>query len=87
MGFFDDLTFETKSDIVDGQRESTLQQMYVILIRLGINPESFDPSAFEEQTYSDPGDVTNQEMLVDLISRTNLLDQISSTINSATPSS
>jgi len=87
MGFFDDLAVETKSDIVDSQRESTLQQMYVILIRLGINPESFDPSAYEEQNYDDQGDITNQEMLVDLISRTNLLNEISSTINSATPSS
>jgi len=87
MAFFDNLPLETKSNIIETQRLSSLQQMYVILIRLGINPESFDPSSFEEQNYEDQGDVTNQEMLVDLINQINLLTNISTGLDSATPSS
>jgi len=87
MAFFEDLQNETKLNIIEGQRSSVMQQMYVVLIRLGINPESFDPTSFTQQEYDNQGDLSNQEMLVDLISQVSLLDEIEVSITSATPSS
>jgi len=87
MAFFDELEISVKKDVIQGQKSSTLQQMYVILIRLGINPESFDPSSFTETSYEDQGDATNQSMLLELIERFNLLDNIENSLESATPAS
>lgn len=89
MSIFSSLTTETKILLVTEQKRSCLERSYLYLIRLGINPETFDKDSYVPQSEDslEEGDIYSQRELIKSLADYELLVSIEESINSATPNS
>jgi hypothetical protein len=59
---FNNINKSTKLEILEENTPTYEKEVYEVLIKLGIDPETFDESAFEESTSLDPTDLSTIEL-------------------------
>jgi hypothetical protein len=78
MSIFTSLSDDTKLDIVSNQKRAVLERTYLYLIRLGINPETFNKETYTPTSEGDleEGDIYSQNELVKALEEFDLLCEI-----------
>ena len=78
MSIFTSLSDDTKLDIVSNQKRAVLERTYLYLIRLGINPETFNKDTYTPTPEGDleEGDIYSQNELVKALEEFDLLCEI-----------
>jgi len=78
MALFTSMSAETKTRIVTGQKEQALERIYIYLLRLGINPETFNEATYTpaDEADLDEGEVYNQRELVSALEEIELLNTV-----------
>ena len=80
MTIFNSLSAELRAEILQTQKNQVLQRVYLYLLRLGINPETFDPGSFTpdaniEDTFKD-----TQDELVRCLDEIDLIEAVEASI-------
>jgi len=78
MALFTSMSAETKTRIVTDQKEQVLERIYIYLLRLGINPETFNEATYTpaDEAGLDEGEVYNQRELVSALEEIELLNAV-----------
>lgn len=78
MALFTSMSIETKTRIVTDQKEQVLERIYIYLLRLGINPETFNEATYTpvDEATLDESEVYNQRELVSALEDVELLNAV-----------
>lgn len=78
MALFTSMSTETKIRIVTDQKQLALERIYIYLLRLGINPETFNEATYTpaDEADLDDGEVYNQRELVSALEDVELLSAV-----------
>jgi len=80
MTIFNSLSAELRAEILQTQKNQVLQRVYLYLLRLGINPETFDPGAFTPDVNIEDVFKDTQDELVRCLEEIDLIEAVEASI-------
>jgi len=80
MTIFNSLSAELRAEILQTQKNQVLQRVHLYLLRLGINPETFDPGAFTPDVNIEDVFKDTQDELVRCLEEIDLIEAVEASI-------